>query len=36
MAKQMPPQGGDLPTHARERLNIMRGDATHHSLFTVI
>ena len=34
MAKQMPPQGGDLPTHARERLNIMRGDATHHSLFT--
>ncbi|GAC1628239.1 MAG: heavy metal-binding domain-containing protein [Ktedonobacteraceae bacterium] len=37
MARQMPPQppqGDDLPVHARERLNIMRGDATHHSLFT--
>ena len=26
MSKQMPPN--DLPSHARERLNIMRGDAT--------
>src|SRR6266853_2976096 len=34
MARQMPPQGNDLPVHARERLNIMRGDATHRSLFT--
>jgi uncharacterized protein YbjQ (UPF0145 family) len=34
MARQMPPQGNDLPAHARERLNIMRGDATHKSLFT--
>ena len=33
MARQMPPPN-DLPTHARERLNIMRGDASHHSLFT--
>ena len=37
MARQIPPQppqGNDLPAHARERLNIMRGDATHKSLFT--
>src|SRR3989442_5676975 len=37
MSRQMPPQppqGSDLPSHARERLNIMRGDAKHHSLFT--
>ncbi len=34
MSRQMPPQGNDLPVHARERLNIMRGDATHKSLFT--
>src|SRR5438445_11532141 len=37
MARQIPPQppqGSDLPAHARERLNIMRGDATHKSLFT--
>ena len=34
MSQQMTPQGGDLPSHARERLNIMRGDATHHALFT--
>src|SRR5713101_7360555 len=34
MSQQMTPQGGDLPSHARERLNIMRGDATHKPLFT--
>src|SRR5438876_4940689 len=34
MSIQMPPQGSDLPVHARERLNIMRGDATHRGLFT--
>ena len=35
MSMQRPPQqGDDLPIHARERLNIMRGDATHKSLFT--
>jgi uncharacterized protein YbjQ (UPF0145 family) len=34
MSSQMPPQGGDLPVHARERLSIMRGDATHQGLFT--
>src|SRR5438477_12564122 len=34
MSQQFPPQGSDLPAHARERLNIMRGDATHKSLFT--
>lgn len=36
MSKQMPPvpQGEDLPSHARERLTIMRGDAKHHALFT--
>src|SRR5438477_8118492 len=36
MSRQMPPQppqGSDLPAHARERLNIMRGDATHEALF---
>ncbi len=31
----MPQQpGGDLPQHARERLALMRGDATHRGLFT--
>jgi len=36
MSTQMPPQpqGGDLPVHARERLGIMRGDATHRGLFS--
>ena len=35
MSNQMPPQqASDLPMHARERLNIMRGDATHRGLFT--
>lgn len=34
MSSQMPPQGSDLPVHARERLSIMRGDATHQGLFT--
>jgi uncharacterized protein YbjQ (UPF0145 family) len=34
MSQQMTPQGSDLPSHARERLNIMRGDAKHHALFT--
>jgi uncharacterized protein YbjQ (UPF0145 family) len=34
MSNQMPPQGSDLPVHARERLSIMRGDATHRGLFT--
>lgn len=36
MSMQMPPQqqGADLPIHARERLSIMRGDATHRGLFT--
>src|SRR5437763_254533 len=35
MSSQIPPQqGSDLPTHARERLDIMRGDATHKALFT--
>ena len=35
MSSQMPPpQGSDLPVHARERLSIMRGDATHRGLFT--
>lgn len=35
MSRQIPPQqDSDLPVHARERLNIMRGDATHKSLFT--
>src|SRR5438034_2764749 len=38
MSSQIPPQppqqGSDLPSHARERLDIMRGDATHKALFT--
>ena len=36
MSQQMPQpqQGSDLPSHARERLQIMRGDATHRALFT--
>src|SRR6202521_2291714 len=34
MSQQFPPQGSDLPSHARERLQLMRGDATHHALFT--
>ena len=35
MSRQIPPQqDSDLPVHARERLNIMRGDATHKALFT--
>ena len=35
MSSQMPPpQGIDLPMHARERLSIMRGDATRRGLFT--
>src|SRR5437667_10948317 len=34
MSSQTPPQGSDLPVHARERLRIMRGDATHRGLFT--
>jgi uncharacterized protein YbjQ (UPF0145 family) len=34
MSQQMPPQGNDLPVHARERLTAMRGDAKHHALFT--
>ncbi|HEY6407446.1 MAG TPA: heavy metal-binding domain-containing protein [Ktedonobacteraceae bacterium] len=35
MSSQVPPQqGSDLPMNARERLNIMRGDATHKALFT--
>jgi len=35
MSSQKPPQqDSDLPIHARERLDIMRGDATHKALFT--
>jgi uncharacterized protein YbjQ (UPF0145 family) len=35
MSSQVPPeQGSDLPVHARERLQSMRGDAKHHGLFT--
>src|SRR6266436_8367702 len=34
MSNQIPQQGSDLPVHARERLSIMRGDATHRGLFT--
>ncbi len=35
MSSQRPPQqSSDLPIHARERLDIMRGDATHKALFT--
>src|SRR5579864_4030353 len=33
MSQQIPP-GNDLPGHARERLNLMRHDATHRGLFT--
>ena len=34
MSSQVPPQGDDLPVHARERLKAMRSDATHRGLFT--
>jgi uncharacterized protein YbjQ (UPF0145 family) len=34
MSQQMPPQGSDLPVHARERLTAMHGDQTHRGLFT--
>ena len=34
MSSQIPPQGNDLPVHARERLKLMHGDATHRGLFT--
>ncbi len=34
MSQQVPPQGNDLPVHARERLTAMRGDAKHRALFT--
>src|SRR2546428_8150103 len=38
MSSQTPPQppqqGSDLPTHARERLDLMHSDATHKGLFT--
>ncbi len=34
MSSQVPPQGDDLPVHARERLKAMHGDATHRGLFT--
>ncbi len=34
MSQQMPPQGSDLPVHARERLNSMRNDAKQQGLFT--
>jgi uncharacterized protein YbjQ (UPF0145 family) len=34
MSQQTPPQGSDLPVHARERLSAMRNDATHKGLFT--
>ena len=34
MSQQMPPQGTDLPVHARERLSRMRKDASHTGLFT--
>ena len=35
MSSQRPQQqSSDLPVHARERLDIMRGDATHKALFT--
>src|SRR5579884_2291672 len=34
MSQQMPPQGSDLPVHARERLTAMHSDATHRGLFT--
>src|SRR6266853_201889 len=34
MSNQMPPQGSDLPVHARERLSAMRSDASQRGLFT--
>jgi uncharacterized protein YbjQ (UPF0145 family) len=34
MSQQTPPQGSDLPVHARERLSAMRNDSTHKGLFT--
>src|SRR5579884_915361 len=34
MSQQMPPQGSDLPVHARERLTAMHSDQTHRGLFT--
>ncbi|GCF07555.1 heavy metal-binding domain-containing protein [Dictyobacter arantiisoli] len=34
MSQQNPPQGNDLPVHARERLSAMRNDSTHQGLFT--
>jgi uncharacterized protein YbjQ (UPF0145 family) len=34
MSSQVPPQGSDLPVHARERLSSMRRDAKHQGLFT--
>jgi uncharacterized protein YbjQ (UPF0145 family) len=34
MSQQIPPQGNDLPVHARERLSSMRNDASQRGLFT--
>ena len=34
MARQMPPQGSDLPQRAFERLNMMRGNPNQRGLFT--
>src|ERR1700738_1221842 len=34
MSQQFPPQGSDLPSHARESLQLMPGDASHRALFT--
>ncbi len=34
MSQPVPPQGNDLPVHARERLAAMRTDQTHSGLFT--
>lgn len=34
MSQQISPQDGDLPVHARERLDSMRIDASHRGLFT--
>jgi uncharacterized protein YbjQ (UPF0145 family) len=34
MSKQVSPRGDDLPSHAHERLDVMRSDATHRGLFT--
>jgi uncharacterized protein YbjQ (UPF0145 family) len=36
LSSQIPTQGSDLPVHARERLGLMRGDATHRGLFTSV